>query len=362
MSSQRPAASPEEARLGVEDYRVLRDVVNAYCGIDLTADQRASVERRLRDRLSILGVDSFTEYVRILRADPMARGELEEAVDVLTTNETYFFREDYQLRAFKEEVIPLLARQAAARKRLAVWSAGCSTGEEVYSLATVLLESTELAGWDLRVYGSDISKRCLAHARRAFYSASSFRVTSAEAKKRWFIERPDGHLVQERVRQLCHFGHLNLLEAERASAVGRVDAIFCRNVLIYLDSRSRRRVIDLFHERLYPGGVLLLGHSESLLNVSTAFELLHLRDDLVYRRPTIAAYGFASPRAMRAAVPVAPIAPVGSVESEGSDDKLAVAPPSSRSSPSSPLSPSSSSRLAVSPPTPTPLLRRKGSP
>jgi len=312
--NNKPGTSPpaprfgtlDEARLGAEDFRVLRDVVNAYCGIDLAPDQRSSVERRLRDRVSLAGFENFSEYVRFLRGggDPGARTELEEAIDALTTNETYFFREEYQLRAFREEVIPLLAKQAVTRKRLAIWSAGCSTGEEVYSIATLLLEAHELAGWDLRVYGSDISKRCLAHARRAVYGPSSFRVTSPEAKRRWFVERPEGWMVAERVRQLCHFGHLNLLDADRATAVGRVDAIFCRNVLIYLDARSRRRVIDLFHDRLYPGGILLLGHSESLLNVSTAFELLHLRDDLVYRRPAPSGFGFASPRAMRAAAPI----------------------------------------------------------
>ena len=294
----------DEPRLGAEDFRVLRDVVNAYCGIDLAPDQRSSVERRLRDRVSIAGFENFAEYIRFLRSDPGARAELEEAVDALTTNETYFFREDYQLRAFREEVVPILAKQAASRRRLAIWSAGCSTGEEVYSIATLLLEAPELSGWDLRVYGSDISKRCLAHARRAVYGPSSFRVTSPETKRRWFIERPEGWMIAERVRQLCHFGHLNLLDGDRATAVGRVDAIFCRNVLIYLDARSRRRVIDLFHDRLYPGGILLLGHSESLLNVSTAFELLHLRDDLVYRRPAPSGFGFASPRAMRAAAPI----------------------------------------------------------
>lgn len=317
--AQRPGSAPpgrsgsiggrgyafDEPRLGAEDFRVLRDVVNAYCGIDLAPDQRGSVERRLRERVSMAGFDGFSEYVRFLRSDPAARTELEEAIDALTTNETYFFREEYQLRAFREEVIPLLAKQTASRRRLAIWSAGCSTGEEVYSIATLLLESAELAGWELRVYGSDISKRCLSVARRAIYGASSFRVTSPEARRRWFVERPEGWMVADRVRQLCHFGHLNLLDAERATAVGRVDAIFCRNVLIYLDARSRRRVIDLFHERLYPGGILLLGHSESLLNVSTAFELLHLRDDLVYRRPSTG-FGFASPRAMRAAAPQPP--------------------------------------------------------
>ncbi len=293
-----------DARLGADDFRVLRDIVNGYCGIELTPEQRGSVERRLRDRLSIQGFDAFSEYVRYLRFDPGARAELEEAVDALTTNETYFFREEYQLRAFRDEVVPLLARQAANRKRLAIWSAGCSTGEEVYSIATILLELPELAGWDLRVYGSDISKRCLAHARAAVYGPSAFRATPPEVKRRWFVERPDGWVVADRVRQLCHFGHLNLLDADRATAVGRVDAVFCRNVLIYLDARSRRRVIDLFHERLYPGGILLLGHSESLLNVSTAFELLHLRDDLVYRRPAPAGFGVASPRPMRAAAPI----------------------------------------------------------
>jgi chemotaxis protein methyltransferase CheR len=306
MGSQRPVLPLDEPRLGTEEFRVLRDAINAACGIDLHVEQRSTVERRLRDRLAVLGMDDFAEYVRFLRSDPNARGELDEAIEALTTNETYFWREEYQLRAFRDEVIPLLVRQAQARKRLVVWSAGCSTGEEVYTLATLLLETPELATWDLLVYGSDISKRCLAHARRAIYGPSSFRAAPPDFRKKWFVERADGAQVQERVRQICHFGQLNLLEHERAPAVGRVDAVFCRNVLIYLDPRARRRVIDLFHERLYPGGVLFLGHSESLLNVSTAFELLHLRDDLAYRRPLMSGYGYASPRAMKAAAPVAP--------------------------------------------------------
>lgn len=279
-----------EPSLSVEDYRALRDVVAASAGIDLPTEQRTSVQRRLRDRLTLLGLESFTEYVRLLRYDPAGRTELEETIDALTTNETYFMREAYQLRAFRDEGIPLLAELAQNRKRLSVWSAGCSTGEEVYTLAILLLEAASepnspLAGFDLRVFGSDISKRCLAQARRAVYGPSAFRAAPPDFRKKWFVERPEGALVAERVRQICQFGHLNLLDASRAVVVGRVDVVFCRNVLIYLGTHARRRVIDLFHERLYPGGLLLLGHSESLLNVSTAFELLHLREDLVYRRP-----------------------------------------------------------------------------
>ena len=183
-------------------------------------------------------------------------------------------------------MLPLLHAQAQNRRRLTLWSAGCSTGEEAYTVAMLVLQSALFEGWDVKVFGSDISKRCITAARRAVYGPSSFRSTTPEAKRAFFVEQRDGFHVLDRVRALCHFGSMNLLDAERTRLLGRVDAIFCRNVLIYFDAHARRRTIDMFHERLYPGGVLLLGHSESLLNVTTAFELLHLREDLVYRKPS----------------------------------------------------------------------------
>ena len=136
--------------------------------------------------------------------------------------------------------------------------------------------------------GSDISKRNVATARRGVYRAASFRTTPPEIRRDYFAEEPDGMRVAERIRTMCHFGQLNLLDRARATLVGRVDAVFCRNVLIYFDIRSRTRVIDNLYDRLTPGGFLMLGHSESLLNVSTAFELVHLAEDLVYRKPLAA--------------------------------------------------------------------------
>jgi chemotaxis methyl-accepting protein methylase len=177
-------------------------------------------------------------------------------------------------------------------KRLLVWSAGCSTGEEAYTLAALILESDRFNGWDVRVIGSDLSKQCVAHARRAVYQAGSLRATSARDKARYFQELGDGFHVDESVKKLCQFGQMNLFDAGRGNLVGRVDAIFCRNVLIYFDVRSRKRVIDHLYQRLSPGGYLMLGHSESLLNLSTAFELVHLRDDLVYRKPLGAGGGY----------------------------------------------------------------------
>ena len=281
------AVRAEDARLRPDEFRLLRDLVNGYAGIYFGDEALPILERRLKERLTALGISRFNEYYQFLKFSSGATSELDEAIDLLTTNETYFFREDYQLRAFRKEVLPVLAADAASRRRLSIWSAGCSTGEEVYTIAILIAESGLFNGWDVRVYGSDISRRCVAAARRGIYGASAFRAVGPEVKRAYFMDRADGSHVIDRIRQNCHFGHLNLMDTERIRVVGRVDAVFCRNVLIYFDQRSRKKVIDMFYERLIPGGFLFLGHSESLLNVSTAFELVHLSEDLVYRKPLI---------------------------------------------------------------------------
>jgi chemotaxis protein methyltransferase CheR len=270
-----------------EELRLLRDLFSQRTGLQFGLDARFALERRLRERLAVLNLTSFAEYYHYLRFNSRADLEWDEAVDLLTTNETYFFREAHQLRAFKDELLPKLAELAQNRRRIAVWSAGCSTGEEVYTIAILMHQAGYFDGWDVRIYGSDISRRCVAAARRGVYGQSAFRVTTPDVKKTYFEEREDGFHVAEMIREKCHFGHVNLLHEEKTRVLGRADAVFCRNVLIYFDSHARKRVIDMFQERLYPGGVLLLGHSESLLNVSTAFELLHLKEDLVYRKPSI---------------------------------------------------------------------------
>lgn len=283
MIARLPTAS--DMRLPFEEFRLIRDLVARVSGITFGDDQLYLVERRLRDRVSTLALSSFQEYWQYLRYDPRASTELEEAIEALTLNETYFFREDYQLRCFRDEILPEISQRSRSRRSLSVWSAGCSTGEEVYTIAMLVLESGLFDGWDIRVFGNDINRRVLQHARRGVYGKSAFRVTADHYRRRYFEDRSDGAHVTDEVRALCHFGHLNLLDEDRIPLVGRVDAIFCRNVLIYFDTEARRRVIERFYERLQPGGSLLLGHSESLINLSTQFEIVHLREDLVYRRP-----------------------------------------------------------------------------
>jgi chemotaxis protein methyltransferase CheR len=214
----------------------------------------------------------------------LRRAELEELIERVTTNETYFFREQYQLDAFRFEILPELLDRQPRGRRLSIWSAGCSSGEEAYTIAMLILETGKFGGWDIRVFGSDISKRVLAAARKGVYGRASFRSTDPHLQRRWFREVDGKHQVRDEVRQLVSFGQINLVE-DASVLLGDVDVIFCRNVLIYFDQASRRRVIDTLYRKLNKGGYLLLGHSESLINLTTAFELVHLKNDMVYRKP-----------------------------------------------------------------------------
>lgn len=280
------ASADEEGKLRDAEFRLLRDMINAFCGMTFSDDVRYLFERRLRERLRALSLPDFRQYCAYLRDDPKGSLELESAVEVLATNETYFFREEYQLRALSQDIFPEVKRRLRSdgRHTLRIWSAGCSTGEEAYTLGMLVLESDLFEGWDVRIYGNDICRRVLTTARRATYGEASFRVMPPQFL-RYFEAVPGGKRVKPKPRSMCHFGHLNLLDRDRSALVGQVDIVLCRNVLIYLDESARRRVVESFYERLVPGGYLLLGHSESLFNAATRFELVHLSSDMVYRKP-----------------------------------------------------------------------------
>jgi two-component system chemotaxis response regulator CheB len=287
-----PRSPVDSIGLTPEEFCNLRDLLAERTGLHFGPEARFTVERRLRERLSVLGLGSFLEYFQYLRSRAVPSDEWDEAIDILTTNETYFFREQAQLQAFEREVLPILRDRAKRRRRLALWSAGCATGEEAYTLAMIVHESGLFAPeadgdrrWDIRIYGTDISRRCVGIARRGAYGERSFRVTPREMRDKFFSQQSDGWHIAAFIRDMCHFGQESLLEERRSRLLGSVDAVFCRNVLIYFDLNARKTAIDAIYNRLQPGGALFLGHSESLLNVPTTFELLHLRDDLVYRKP-----------------------------------------------------------------------------
>jgi chemotaxis protein methyltransferase CheR len=279
--------APIDRGLTREVFRLLRSVIYDYCGIFFDEDAAFLIQRRLQPRVEALSLGDFGDYYRYLRSasDSLRRSEMEEIVERVTTNETYFFRESYQLEAFKSEILPELHAADRRGKRLTIWSAGCATGEEAYTIAILILESGLFNGWDVRVFGSDISRRVLHTARKAVYGRSSFRATDERLLRRYFREQEGKHQVREDVRSQVSFGQINLIDEPMMALVGEVDVVFCRNVLIYFDRDSRKRVIDILYRKLARGGYLLLGHSESLIHLTTAFELVHLKHDMVYRKP-----------------------------------------------------------------------------
>ncbi len=270
--------------LTAEEYRALRDVIHGHCGLSFDDDLAYLLKSRLGPRVEALGLPDFAAYCRFLRSDPIGRAELEDAVDALATTETYLFREPRQLRAFADELLPALARQNARRRTLRVWSAGCSTGEEAYTVAALILRSGLFDGWDVAVFGTDIVRRVVAVARAGVYGERAFRTPEADEIRSWFTPEGERWRAGESLRRIVSFGHLNLVDDRDAALVAPVDAIFCRNVLIYFDQGARRRALEIFQAKLREGGYLLLGHAESLLHVTAELEPVHLTHDLVYRR------------------------------------------------------------------------------
>ncbi len=270
-----------------DEFDLLRDCIYAHCGIYFDLNSKYILEKRLSTRLTSLNLSSFYEYYHFLKYNRGKEQELFDIMDILTTNETYFFRESFQLKAFSDEVIPELIQSKAARgnRFLRIWSAGCSTGEEPYTIAMLLSTIPELKGWNIEVIGTDISQKVLLQARRAVYGKSSFRATEESDLRRFFHQQDDGYKVNDSIRELVTISHLNLFDSHRLSMLGKVDLIFCRNVIIYFDQAAKKRVIESFHSTLYEGGFLLLGHSESLMNITTLFTLRHFKNDMIYQKP-----------------------------------------------------------------------------
>ncbi len=270
-----------------EEFVLLRDCVYSHCGIFFDNDSKYLLEKRLSRRLTALNLPSFREYYQYLKYNRKKDQELMDIMDILTTNETYFFRESFQLKAFTEEIIPELikVKHASGNRSIRIWSAGCSTGEEPYTIAMLLQGIRELRDWKIEIIGTDISQRVLQHARRAVYGKSSFRATDEEYIKRFFVEQEDGLKVCDEIRNLVTISHLNLFDTNRMIMLGKMDLIFCRNVIIYFDIAAKKRVVESYFNTLCDGGFLLLGHSESLMNITTLFTLRHFKNDMIYQKP-----------------------------------------------------------------------------
>ena len=277
----------DERQMSDDEFQLIRDFIYGHCGIYFDSNSRYILEKRLSHRLIDLSLASFFDYYNYLKYNHKKDTELMDIMDVITTNETYFFRESFQLKAFSDEIIPELIRIKSAKgnRSLRIWSAGCSTGEEPYSIAMLLGDIPELKEWNIEIIGTDISQKVVQHARRAVYGKSSFRATEDLQLSLFFDQLDDCYRVKDYIREQVTISHLNLFDSNRLLMLGKMDIIFCRNVIIYFDQAAKKRLIESFYSSLYDGGFLLLGHSESLMNLTTHFKLRHFKNDMVYQKP-----------------------------------------------------------------------------
>lgn len=276
---------PRAPRLSLREFQDLQRIFNSAAGLAFDDSALPLFERRLASRLPLYDLGSFHDYARLLQFGAQAEVELAAALDLLTTGETYFFRHEEQLAVLSQTILPALATANAASRRLSIWSAGCSSGEEAYTLAILLVESRLFDGWSVNILATDLSQERIEHARQGCYFQGAFRCTDERIRRTYFQESGRIWQVRDDLRRLCRFAPLNLLARHHDALVGRMDLILCRNVLIYLDERARARVIDTVYGRLTPGGYLLLGHSEALDSVRSAPGLINLGQHMAFKRP-----------------------------------------------------------------------------
>jgi len=273
------------ASLSDAQFRRISDLVKSLCGINLHDGKRELVQARLAKRLRAMGLDDFDDYAEYVRAD--ASGvELVHMLDAISTNLTRFFREDDHFAYLRSSVLPRVAAgPRGPSRRLRVWSAGCSSGEEPYSIAITLAEAIpDLDRWDARILATDLSTKVLARAQQGLYPPRSLKDVSPQRRSRYFLAeggRNDRlYRVRPELRKTVHFARLNLMESWPMQ--GPFDAIFCRNVMIYFDKPTQQELVGRYWQLLAPGGTLFIGHSESLTGVKHDYQYVQ---PTIYQRP-----------------------------------------------------------------------------
>ena len=281
----------ELAVMSEEEFSRLCEFLYRRTGMVFTEAKRYYVERRISDRMAATGAASFPRYFSRLRSD--LDGEIEQFINAFTVNETYFYREDHQLKCLTTDLLKRLTAAKPRSQPVRIWSIPCSTGEEPYSIAMWLLDNwAQVDAWDIEIIGSDIDTRVLEAAREGFYGRRALMRLTPQQIDRYFEPAGDARWrILQDLRDSVGFSTANVMEAGETVLHGRFDVIFCRNMLIYFDDTSRRLAAENLYESLLPGGFICLGHTESMSRISPLFEVCRFDDAIVYQRPMERAHG-----------------------------------------------------------------------
>jgi len=274
--------------LSFSEFVKFRDLIYNRTGLHFEEKKIYLVKKRIGKRMQALGISKAIDYLRfLLYTDTEEHNEFHRLINLLTTNETYFFREFEQLQAFAEHCLPEVcsAKERLHQYDLTLWSAGCSTGEEPYTLAIILREMLEKpAVWNMEIVGTDIDTEVLKKAKLGIYQERSLKDVPVKYFDKYFVQKNGGYHISLQARRHVSFRATNLYNELEMDCMRQCDFIFCRNVLIYFDDESRRKIVSKFHEKLNPGGYIFLGHSESLNRISSAFAIRRKGGFIVYQK------------------------------------------------------------------------------
>lgn len=268
-----------------EELRRLCDFLYRRTGMIFAESKRYYVQRRLTDRMLATNSFTFASYFARLSTDD--QGEMEQFINAFTVNETYFYREDYQLRCLTTDLLRERIQRKPGSGTFRIWSVPCATGEEPFSLAIWLLENwPQVDRYDIEICGSDIDTRALSAAKLGIYGKRALMRLDEHVIEKYFLPRGfEQWQIIEELRQSIRFTPVNLVDPFDMRKHGRFDIIFCRNVLIYFDEASRRLAAENLYEALLPGGFICLGHTESMSRISPLFEVRRFNDGIFYQKP-----------------------------------------------------------------------------
>jgi chemotaxis protein methyltransferase CheR len=273
------------SNLSLEQFQRLSKQIYQKLGLHFDEKKIYFVKTRVAKRMAALSMEDPQDYLFMISyADPDGV-EMQALANLITTNETYMFREYDQLQGFANYCLPevLSAKQARGDKTLRIWCAGCSSGEEAYTLAMIVQDVfPQVQTWDCEIIATDIDENMLRKVANARYGARSVQDVPEEFRSKYLSASGDEWVVKQRIAAMVHIRHLNLSDRMAMRSMRNFDFIFCRNVLIYFDDLSRKAVVDHFYNALNKGGYVFLGHSESIGRVTPAFHLKRFDSHLVY--------------------------------------------------------------------------------
>ncbi|HTZ18874.1 MAG TPA: CheR family methyltransferase [Dissulfurispiraceae bacterium] len=266
-------------------FRQLRDFIYEKSGIFIPDNKKYFIENRLGKRVQEKNLKGYEDYLYVLKFGG-DRNELTKLFDLVTTNETFFFREPQQFEVFGGELMAKIIAEntKSGRKDIRVWSAASSTGEEPYTIGMVLLEKPETAALRKDIFASDISESVLSSAAAAVYGSYAIRNIPDNFLKKYFASANQQYQLSAAVKSLVKFMKVNLIEDKDSKSIRGMDVIFCRNVLIYFDEKAKQKAVSLLYDALRPNGYLFIGTSESLHNITRAFKPTVINKVIVYQK------------------------------------------------------------------------------